>query len=585
MWKYQSNHSLNKYAQSFINLNKNDKLRYLQILNYQNHYLFNFYLNLYRLSERNNYNTETNNIQQPHQGSINRNTPRKEQTNIYSMQERIQMLRNKLYKNQNHDNKPQQLSDPINKSNDYNNEVLERYRTKRKEQEKKIIEERQKIVEIQKEKSYKNIEFQSKIEKKTEVKLPEQIKKNEIRERNQLVQYQDIKMLDNLVTNKRVIVVGPAAYLNNLNNGEFIDSFDIVIRINRGSLIKRNMVHKIGRRTDVLFSNLNILDNESSKFLDTNFLKNSGVKMIYCAYPKIRPFTEDQQKYFSLYGNTFPIETIDTNFYMNIHAALNTRPNTGILAILVLLRMNLKNLYVTGFSFYNDGYYNGYNDQKDNRTLKKEITRFHNQTSQREIVKKIFLNNDRIFLDKTIISILFPSFIKIYNTLNEVPFDNAYKYILDRETCKINKIVTNKKAKILILNDKTKRMTNEDKKYDIVFHNQLEMINKIRNGIFINELYNLDKDISKEYTIFLNPNSGNIPEKKNYILFNTTIIKWIGNNIFRMNSNISIFGLFSFFVCLNKTLKAKVYYIESKDSEDIEYLNFLGKMGLCLKTD
>ena len=80
MWKYQSNHSLNKYAQSFINLNKNDKLRYLQILNYQNHYLFNFYLNLYRLSERNNYNTETNNIQQPHQGSINRNTPIKEQT-------------------------------------------------------------------------------------------------------------------------------------------------------------------------------------------------------------------------------------------------------------------------------------------------------------------------------------------------------------------------------------------------------------------------------------------------------------------------------------------------------------------------
>ena len=52
-----------------------------------------------------------------------------------------------------------------------------------------------------------------------------------------------------------------------------------------------------------------------------------------------------------------------------------------------------------------------------------------------------------------------------------------------------------------------------------------------------------------------------------------------------MNSNISIFGLFTFFVCLNKTLKAKVYYIESKENKDIEYLNFLGKMGLCFKED
>jgi hypothetical protein len=583
MWKYQSNISLNRYAQRFINLNKNDKLRYLQILNYQNHYLFNFYLNLYKLSEQNNnYN---NTKQQSYQNQIDRNYSKNQQSNLYSMKDRIQMLRNKLYKEKTH--QPIRQSDQDNQINNYNNEVLERYRNKRKKQEREIIEERKKIIDIQKDKErpYKTIITQNKIEKKTEVKIPNQIKRNESNSQNQLVQYQDIKMLENLVSNKRVIVVGPAAYLNNLNNGEFIDNFDVVVRINRGSLIKKNMINKIGRRTDIIFSNLNILDNESSQFLDTNFLKNIGVKLIYCAYPKIRPFTEDQQKYFSLYGNTFPVETIDTNFYMNINAAVNTRPNTGILAILVLLRMNLKNLYVTGFSFYNDGYYNGYNDLKNNRSLKKEITRFHNQKSQIEIVKKIFLNNDRMFLDKTIISILFPSFTKIYNTINEVPFDQAYKYMIDRETCKINKILINKNAKILILNDKTKRIRNEDKKYDIVFHNQIEMVNKIKSGVFINESYNLDMDINKEYIIFLNPNMKNIQKKKNYILFNPTIIKWIDNNIFRMNSKISIFGLFSFFVCLNKTLNAKVYYIESKDNEDIEYLNFLGKMGLCLKAE
>jgi len=232
MWKYQSNISLNRYAQRFINLNKNDKLRYLQILNYQNHYLFNFYLNLYKLSEQNNnYN---NTKQQSYQNQIDRNYSKNQQSNLYSMKDRIQMLRNKLYKEKTH--QPIRQSDQDNQINNYNNEVLERYRNKRKKQEREIIEERKKIIDIQKDKErpYKTIITQNKIEKKTEVKIPNQIKRNESNSQNQLVQYQDIKMLENLVSNKRVIVVGPAAYLNNLNNGEFIDNFDVVVRINKG---------------------------------------------------------------------------------------------------------------------------------------------------------------------------------------------------------------------------------------------------------------------------------------------------------------------------------------------------------------
>ena len=60
------------------------------------------------------------------------------------------------------------------------------------------------------------------------------------------------KDIRNLIENKRVCIVGPANYLNNLNIGDKIDNYDTIVRFNKGyNLIKQPNV--FGSRTDILY--------------------------------------------------------------------------------------------------------------------------------------------------------------------------------------------------------------------------------------------------------------------------------------------------------------------------------------------
>ena len=54
---------------------------------------------------------------------------------------------------------------------------------------------------------------------------------------------------------------------------------------------------------------------------------------------------------------------IDSNFYNSISSQINCRPNTGYIAIFDLLNYDIKELYITGFTFYLDKFMPGYKDQ------------------------------------------------------------------------------------------------------------------------------------------------------------------------------------------------------------------------------
>ena len=58
----------------------------------------------------------------------------------------------------------------------------------------------------------------------------------------------------NLVSAKRVALVGPAGYLEGSNQGEFIDGHDLVVRLNRGIIRDEKLAKDLGRRTDILYS-------------------------------------------------------------------------------------------------------------------------------------------------------------------------------------------------------------------------------------------------------------------------------------------------------------------------------------------
>lgn len=59
-----------------------------------------------------------------------------------------------------------------------------------------------------------------------------------------------------------------------------------------------------------------------------------------------------------------PIEFIEESFFNHLKIAMNLEPNSALMMILVLLRQNIKSLYISGISFLYDGYYD--NPTKNN---------------------------------------------------------------------------------------------------------------------------------------------------------------------------------------------------------------------------
>jgi hypothetical protein len=211
--------------------------------------------------------------------------------------------------------------------------------------------------------------------------------------------------LMSIVANKTVAMIGPAEYLENIEQGSKIDSHDIVIRFNASISIATDMITKIGSRTDVWIYN----------FKNTQILENLPEKLpqlIYCPYPKDTIEKAENLKNLP----EIPLECIENDFYQQLLMALQFEPNSFLLVLLILLRQNVKSIYVSGFSFMYDGYYDG-KQPSETSASNALITNKENRTGAMSVVKKIYNANDRLFLDNTMINLIYPNFISVLNKL------------------------------------------------------------------------------------------------------------------------------------------------------------------------
>jgi len=211
--------------------------------------------------------------------------------------------------------------------------------------------------------------------------------------------------LMSIVANKTVALIGPAQYLENIEQGEKIDSYDVVIRFNSSINIPSYMTSKIGSRTDIWIYN----------FKNTDILSNLPEKLpqlIFCPYPKESISNlENLQNLPEIH-----LECIENDFYQQLLIALKFQPNSFLLVLLILLKQNLKSIYISGFSFMYDGYYDS-NKPADYAASNALITNKENRTGTMSVIKKIFNANDRLFLDNTMINLIYPNFISVLNKL------------------------------------------------------------------------------------------------------------------------------------------------------------------------
>jgi hypothetical protein len=215
---------------------------------------------------------------------------------------------------------------------------------------------------------------------------------------------------EDFIYNKRIILVGPSNHVLDSPNGEWIEKFDIIIRLNKSLPIKPELYPFIGRRTDILYNNLNITDYPGENKIDINMFLNSGVKHIVSPYPPIDPFTLDILNFIKYNKGIIPFRHIDLNYYRKIENKLGTRPNTGISAIADILNFNFKELYITGISFFKKNYYKQYRNLSKIELLNTANNSIHTQKPQKLFLRSLYLNDERIKIDNLLKGILYEDF-------------------------------------------------------------------------------------------------------------------------------------------------------------------------------
>ena len=215
--------------------------------------------------------------------------------------------------------------------------------------------------------------------------------------------------LDNLYTNKKVAIVGPAATMVGSGLGEYIDSFDTVIRLNRSIPVNPELKDDIGTKVDVLYHTLAKLSKKTSivEHMSIDAYERANLKALVVSMVLNNHRLADLRVY---YDNNFKddVERIPTRTINDFIIELKRKmgdtpkngPNTGLIAIEHVLTYPVKKLFLCGFDFYDTYYYDGYGGVDDRKRKKSWINKCHNIDMHREYTAGLYKDNDHVEIDE-----------------------------------------------------------------------------------------------------------------------------------------------------------------------------------------
>jgi len=204
-------------------------------------------------------------------------------------------------------------------------------------------------------------------------------------------------MIKDYLKGKNVCIVGPAESINNTNKGDYIDSFDVVVRINYA---KVDNPSDTGTKTNVIYYDGSYHNHE-----------NLNLEYLVCSYPWTEWFYNERCLPNVLkYSQIFNHYIIDKDVYQNLKTNLDkdnkVRPNTGTIAIVDLLNSELNTLYITGIDFYRTSYLKSHPDYGSTNLndLKNIFAQgdngdVHDADKQFNFFKNNIIQDNRIILD------------------------------------------------------------------------------------------------------------------------------------------------------------------------------------------
>lgn len=164
----------------------------------------------------------------------------------------------------------------------------------------------------------------------------------------------------NLLKGKRVILIGPAPELQGKNKNEFFKQFDIICGVNQLYNLDDN---DFSERIDILFNTTNPQCIEELHNNKNNII-GKNIKYIICTnkWNKTRPININSFNNYCKLINTinpnikcFNISDVANSIDKIFNISHNSSgAHTGTISLAFLLKLPLKELYIDGFTFYNN---------------------------------------------------------------------------------------------------------------------------------------------------------------------------------------------------------------------------------------
>lgn len=217
--------------------------------------------------------------------------------------------------------------------------------------------------------------------------------------------------LNNLLKDKTIAYVGPAPNLVDTNSGEKIDSYDLVCRLQEFP-VPESRYKDYGKRTDLLMSccNGNVRKTIGPYFEKKHdFVKN--LKYVVCPrYMLENDGTDLERAWRQINTTNVPFHIIGDEYISHIDKAVGCQTNTGLAGIITLLNYDMKEVYITGVTFYNMGkrdqletfYYEEYAQYMENVGYNRQSDwpSHNDQASQIKYFAELIKQTDRIKLDE-----------------------------------------------------------------------------------------------------------------------------------------------------------------------------------------
>ena len=152
---------------------------------------------------------------------------------------------------------------------------------------------------------------------------------------------------------KRVALVGPSASTILSGNGPIIDSYDVVVRLNRALPIAENRINDVGIKTDVLYHSFQTTLGPE-KEIDEDLWIECGVKYL-CAVTH-RDFGRNGLQNGVNAVKKYQIKWMDRDVFGRLDCHIISYANAGTWAIQDLLSYPIKELHIFGIDFMRHGY-------------------------------------------------------------------------------------------------------------------------------------------------------------------------------------------------------------------------------------